>query len=385
MLALLLVGISGWWCFSRMKLSPMASLLGALALMLNMLFFSFSAWGVYIWNFALAFFMVALALIHQGRNRAKDLVGIGLCSGMCVNEGIDVGVIFTILIGIYFVFRNWSFSPKALLHTAMQFGVIVVLALFVSANWVSSLMETYISGVVKEKVTEQEKREQWFFTTQWSLPKKEVATLLVPGLFGYRMDTPGGGNYWGEVGRDPNWQSGQGGARYTGSGQYAGKAVLLFALVAAFWAFFSASKQTNASGAPLFQRREVFFWVIVSAICLSLSFGKHFFTYSLIYPFPFFNSMRNPVKFLPLVMVALIILSVHGLDLFTRCLDPLRSKLLGKITLCVSAGLIFLNVALLIGWSKNRPKLFGYLAENDFPQTAAQTILKFGQHEIVIS
>src|SRR5207245_5043136 len=31
------------------------------------------------------------------------------------------------------------------------------------------------------------------------------SSLLIPGLFGYRMDTPGGGNYWGAIGRDPAW------------------------------------------------------------------------------------------------------------------------------------------------------------------------------------
>ena len=46
------------------------------------------------------------------------------------------------------------------------------------------------------------KEKQWNFATQWSLSKAETLRVLIPGLFGYRMDTPEGGNYWGKVGQD---------------------------------------------------------------------------------------------------------------------------------------------------------------------------------------
>ena len=49
----------------------------------------------------------------------------------------------------------------------------------------------------------QARVERWNWATQWSLPKKEATALLVPGLFGFRMDSPGGGEYWGGIGRNP--------------------------------------------------------------------------------------------------------------------------------------------------------------------------------------
>ena len=58
------------------------------------------------------------------------------------------------------------------------------------------------------------KERQWTFLTQWSLPKMETLRIVIPGLYGYRLDTPrpydgnklrslDGGNYWGSMGQDP--------------------------------------------------------------------------------------------------------------------------------------------------------------------------------------
>ena len=43
----------------------------------------------------------------------------------------------------------------------------------------------------------------------WACPRRraiieiEALRVLIPGLFGYRMDTPDGGAYWGAVGENP--------------------------------------------------------------------------------------------------------------------------------------------------------------------------------------
>ncbi len=71
------------------------------------------------------------------------------------------------------------------------------------------------------------KQQHWDFATQWSLPKREALGFLIPGLFGYRMDTPEGGVYWGAVGRDPNWD------RYFASGKQGSRASRHNALLAA--------------------------------------------------------------------------------------------------------------------------------------------------------
>ena len=58
--------------------------------------------------------------------------------------------------------------------------------------------------------------------------------MVVPGLFGYRLDTEGGGAYWGAVGQQAGWEEHkQGFARHNGSGEYAGMLVVVVALWAA--------------------------------------------------------------------------------------------------------------------------------------------------------
>src|SRR5690242_21142175 len=54
----------------------------------------------------------------------------------------------------------------------------------------SSDLGTNIKGVVGSQQDPETKAAQWHWATQWSLPKLESLSLVVPGLFGYRLDTP---------------------------------------------------------------------------------------------------------------------------------------------------------------------------------------------------
>ena len=55
----------------------------------------------------------------------------------------------------------------------------------------------------------------------------ETLRVIVPGLYGYRLDTPNGGNYWGKVGQDPAYETTkQGFPRHSGAGEYAGVLVV---------------------------------------------------------------------------------------------------------------------------------------------------------------
>src|SRR5205814_6459558 len=103
--------------------------------------------------------------------------------------------------------------------------------------------------------------------------------FVVSGLFGYRMDSPGGANYWGSVGRDPAWDrfiaNGRVGPepnafiRYSGGGIYAGVLVVLVAL----WAVFhSLPKRDSVFSAD--QQQVIRFWTIIICLSLLLAFGR---------------------------------------------------------------------------------------------------------------
>ena len=53
-----------------------------------------------------------------------------------------------------------------------------------------ALVGTNITGVAGTAQDAETKAAHWDWATQWSLPKVETFGLLVPGLFGYKMDTP---------------------------------------------------------------------------------------------------------------------------------------------------------------------------------------------------
>lgn len=163
------------------------------------------------------------------------------------------------------------------------------------------------------------RRQAWDWATQWSLPKIETLRVIIPGLFGYRLDTPGGGNYWGAVGRQPGWEvHRQGFPRHSGAGEYAGVLVVLLAV----WAVANALSRT-ASAFSLNERRAIGFWAGAALIALLLAWGRYAPFYQLIYMLPYFSTIRNPMKFMHPCHMGLIILFAYGVaGLSRRYLQP---------------------------------------------------------------
>ena len=147
----------------------------------------------------------------------------------------------------------------------------------------------------------------------WSLPKVETLRVIIPGLFGYRMDAPDGGNYWGSVGQEPgNPQS-----RHSGSGEYAGVLVVLVAL----WGLFRSTRPKDCPFSDT-ERRMIKFWAVAAAISLLLAFGRHTPFYQIIYQLPYFSTVRNPIKFMHPFELAILVLFGYGLQgLWRRYLE----------------------------------------------------------------
>lgn len=346
-IGLLLLGLGAWTFFRTMKFAPAACILGGLAAMLNSGFFSVACWGVVAHTNTIAMTFFAMAALVSAQNATSPLqcwtrVALaGLAVGMGVAEGADVGAIFSIYVALFAMFLAWnSDGPvlRKLTMGAVRVGVVALFALFLAAQPISALVATAIQGVAGTKQDEKTKMERWNFSTQWSLPKSEALCLLIPGLFGYRLDTPAdmaafesayqGGVYWGQAGRSPEWdvawdqwvEKGKQGPpppagaflmRYTGGGNYTGVLVVLIAVWAALQSF-----QRDKSVFSLMQRRWIWFWIVAAICSLLLAFGRYAPFYWFFYKLPYVSSIRNPSKFTHGVNLALVVLfgfGVHGL------------------------------------------------------------------------
>jgi hypothetical protein len=186
-----------------------------------------------------------------------------------------------------------------------------------------TLITTQIQGVSGTAQDNKTKEERWDWATQWSLPKAELLRVIIPGLYGYRMDTEEGGNYWGAVGRTPGWEESHSGIpRHSGAGEYAGVLVVLIAI----WAIAQACRKDASVYSPL-ERRWIWFWTIALVVSAALAIGRYGPFYRIIYSFPYVSAIRNPMKFMQPGHVAIVILFAYGLQgMLRRYLTPVTAK-----------------------------------------------------------
>jgi hypothetical protein len=333
LLAQVILGLGAWCFFSQLGLSRMACFLGALAAALNSCFFAVSCWGDAAQPIAagMAFFAMAALTDTSSRLRWVRVMLGGMAAGMAVIEASDVGAIFSVYVAAFVAYQAWMGGGTAAQRAVTglsRLAVVVVCAGFIAAQAVIGLVGTSIVGVAGTQQDEQTKEQRWDFCTQWSLPVEETTGLIVPGLFGYRLDTPNGGAYWGRIGMDPaveryleNGRQGQpprGFMRYSGGGFYAGVIVVMLGV----WAMVQSMRRKD-SCFSLAQRRWVWFWLAVTVVSLLLAFGRFAPFYRLVYALPYFSTIRNPIKFIYLVSLALVVLFAYGADgLWRRYLQP---------------------------------------------------------------
>lgn len=343
--SLLILGLGAWVFFRALKLTPLAAILGALAAMLSSTFFSGACWGIASLEIAIGLNFLALALVIANDAETTWLIRwsrlalAGFCVGVNVIEMADVGALCSLLIA-GFVFYKSLVDADGNIFTKAARGcgrVIVVAAFagFIACQAILSLVGTSITGVAGTAQDEQTKAAHWDFATQWSLPKAETLGLAVPGLFGYKMDTPNGmmsslqdsyrgGVYWGGMGRDPAndrfFDSGAQGTppdpgwmRQTGGGDYCGVLVLLVAL----WTVAQSCRRKNSPFTSA-QEKQIWFWVVVLIASLLFAWGRFAPFYALLYKLPYFSTIRNPAKFIIFFCWALVILFAYGMDLLDR-------------------------------------------------------------------
>jgi hypothetical protein len=320
-LTLLFLGVCAAFFFRRMGLSYVAASLGGLAAMLNSDFFSSACWGITGWETCVAMCFLAMGILanQEPRRRWLRVVVAGAALGPGVIEGYDVGAIFSLGVAAFIVYQamiaKGSPLPLRVTKGVLTTAVVAVVSALVAWHTINTLVGTQIKGVSGMKAEERSTQERWDWATQWSLPKKEVLSVAIPGLFGYRMDTPDGGQYWGQVGRTPGWEEHrQGSPRFVGSGIYAGVLVVVLAVWAMVQSF--RRKQTVFSDSD---RKWIWFWGGVCVLSVLLSFGRYAPFYKVVYALPFFSTIRNPVKFMLVANWALVVLFAYGVNGLVAC------------------------------------------------------------------
>ena len=401
MISLLILGLGAWCFFRQSRLSPVACILGGAAMILNSTLFSLACWGLGAEDIAAGMFFFALAAISDTSSRPRWLLLIlaGFAVGMEVTEGADVGAILSMLFAVFVIYQALIAEGPRVKNLALGVGrlvLVVFCAAFLAMDTIHSLVSTEIEGVTGTQQDVQTKAQRWDWATQWSLPKTETLGLVVPGLFGYRMDTPSGGQYWGISGRDPAWEhyfnNGQKGDpptgffRYSGGGNYIGLLVVLVAI----WAAIQSLRPKSSIFTP-YQKKWLWFWLVLAVITLLLSFGRYAPFYRLIYALPYFSTIRNPTKFLYLFSFAMVILFAFGIDgLWRRYLKPSAEdrgavRTWGRFEKNWAWGCAAVWTVGLVGWyiySQHLSELERYLQTAHLNEPA-ESVAQFSIHQVL--
>lgn len=318
-ITLLLLGGGAWIFFRTLRLAPGLCGVAAIAAALNMNFFSNTCWGLGTRSLTLMSAFLALAALNSQRGNPWLRAALaGLCVGLGIIEGADNGAIFSLFIGAYVVWQ--AFAEEATwgrrIVGALRLGVVGLCAALLAAQVLVTL--TGIAGKQSKDSTaaaevdpQAQAERDWVFATQWSLPPKEMLRVVVPGIFGYRMDTENGGEYWGRVGE--YWPAPAAGGdqtrRSSGAGEYAGVLVVLLGL----WAFWHAWRGGAKGAFDARERKLVLFWGLLFIPAMLFSWGHHAPFYKLVYGLPFFKTIRNPMKFMHPGHMILLVLFGYGL------------------------------------------------------------------------
>ncbi len=397
--SMLLLGLCAWLCFRELGFRPVVCILGGLAAGLNMHAFSIAAWGLSQWVISWAMMFLAIAALVSKSIRYGWIKGVlaGTAVGIGLMEGFDVGAIISLYIGVFGLFAGIvgeKFSARIWVKSSLVVAVVAVFAAFTAAHTISSLVETQVKNVSITKQDLKTKEERWIWATQWSLPKKEMLRVLIPGVFGYRMvdgeNRYSEKSYWGAVAQTPGYEDPgenyhKGLARHSGSGEYAGIFVLLVALLAIAQSF---RKQNNPFS--VIEKKFVWFWTATALVSLLLALGRHAPFYQLFFALPYTSTIRNPIKFMHPFHVAMLILFAYGLESMVRRYFENHA---GKANASKSGSTAFENKwiifsclalgASVLGWMiyvSSKKDLFGFL-EKHFPADIARQIAEFSMGE----
>jgi hypothetical protein len=320
-LTILFLGLSAWLFFRQLGFRPLVCLLGGLAAALNTDFFSYACWGLGTLTLTVACTFTALAAVAaSAKGKAWLCIPLaGLAVGMGVMEGFDNGAILSLYVASFLLFQallEAGTLTRKLVRGLGRIAIVALFAAFIATQALMLLIGTQIKGVVGMEQDAATRATRWSEATQWSFPRLETLRVVIPGLFGYRMDTPEGGNYWGSVGQGPGLE------RFSGSGEYAGVLVVLIAA----WALVQSFRK-KANPFTAVERKFIWFWAVAALVSILLAFGRFAPFYQFFYALPYFSTIRNPIKFMHPFSLAVVILFGYGIHgLYGRYLENATAK-----------------------------------------------------------
>ncbi len=316
-MAVFLVGLAFYLFCLALDLKPLAAFTGATSIMLSGHFISCTYSGHTGKFFMLVYLCFALWLLTAGIRKRNILLLLwaGICGGIGVSLQLDVGFIIVLFFFAWTIFLVWQTkNQKKWVKLSVGLGIACVAGLIYSASTIYGLMG--LAGSASGKTTgTKDKRteaEKWNWATQWSLPKAETLTFVIPGFFGFGLpNSP----YWGNIGQDARWNSQHVGfPRFSMSTQNMGIIVIALAILA----IVMASKMDSYS------KKNIYFWGIAIIIALFFAYGRYFDIggasesglgpYRIFYFLPKMDSMRNPLKFLYPFMIGISLLAAYGMQ-----------------------------------------------------------------------
>jgi len=395
-LSLLFLGVAVLVLCRTLGFAMPVATLASLAAALNTNFLSHAGWGLGTRASSLAFAVFAIAALSSGNSRrwwARSILA-GIAVGLSVIEGADVGAIFSLFVAAYALVSGWlvweTAPSRRWIPLLGRLALVAACAAWIASYVLSTLVGTQIQGVAVMGETPEAKRQRWEFVTGWSFPKLEVVRIAVPGIMGYRMDTPAGGAYWGNVGQDGSPQT-----RFNGGGEYAGVLVL----IVAGWAVARALSRSDRQPFSGRERRLIGFWAAVCAVSLLLSFGRFAPFYQLVYALPYLSTIRIPMKFLHVMHLGLFVLFAYGLQglwrLYVEVPSARRGRLMDQVSVWwrdstgfdrgwarTLAGLAIGALALALLYAGSSTAIAAHIAQAGFPGEEGKGMAGFSVFEV---
>jgi hypothetical protein len=270
----------------------------------------------------------------------------GVCCGTMVGllTNADRGGIASALVGALFLApllrKNRSLLP--LRHTALC----VVVALVVALGPLLALFKGNISSVTLGGATNRD--DIYKLVAQYSLGPAETLTYLVPGFFGWHLNSNEQGLYWGWIGEWPDWETKhEGQPNLNLAISTCGTIASLLALMGAI-----VILPGRLLGPDRLSDRQRFYARVLLAlglVSLVLSWGQNIGpVYRFLFDYlPLMDKWRDPLKWLEMFNFALMPLMALGLDHLGATLAPEAKSQRTRFVIFVGVVLGALTVGLI--------------------------------------
>ena len=185
LICLLILGLCAWFYFRQLRFSSAVCIIGGIAAMLNMDYFSSACWGQVSRPLALACAFLALAALQNGssKHRWTKALLAGMAVGFGIMESFDIGAIFSVFIAAFALFQALiEEGPPAKKWTQgiLRVVLVAIFAALTSAQTLDALVSTQITGVVGTGQDAETKAQRWDEATQWSFPRLRCSRSSPP-------------------------------------------------------------------------------------------------------------------------------------------------------------------------------------------------------------